>query len=66
MKTLPITIKPSASIGSRLSDSLPVGGKLPGKTFVALGSGVGEGAARVGEGTTRVGVRIGVDEGVIA
>ena len=59
MKTLPITNKPSASIGSRWSDSLPVGGKLFGEDFVALGSGVDEGAARVG-------VRIGVDEGLIA
>ena len=59
MKTLPITNKPSASIGSRWSDSLPVGGKLFGEVFVALGSGVGEGVARVG-------VRIGVDEALIA
>ena len=59
MKMLPSANKSSASIGSRWSDSLPVVGKLPGKIFVALGSGVGEGAARVG-------VRIGVDEGLIA
>ena len=59
MRALPSAIKPSASIGSRWSDSLPVGGKLFGEVFVALESGVGEGAARVG-------VRIGVDEGLIA
>ena len=59
MKTLPITNKPSASIGSRWSDSLPVGGKLLGKTFVGLGRSVGEGA-------TRVSVRVRVDEGAIA
>ena len=59
MRALPSAIKPSASIGSRWSDSLPVVGKLPGKIFVALGSGVGEGAARVG-------VRIGVNEALIA
>ena len=65
MKRLPMAIKPSATIGGWRSDSPPVVGRLAGKTFVAWGNGVGEGAARVG---VRVGsgVRVKVDEGVIA